>query len=191
MIPKSARPYAIATISASDAPAGEGLGDRRDVGDGALRGIRLVLADDAEGLAAAVLALDRDRRAEMRLRGVGRRGHDLRRVAPRRPVAEITGGAGEARLVVGLLRGRVLAMQPLELGLDAGEAFRSDEIRMRRDRAVGQILECLAPFRLLDERAAHELANPAIRSGSASDAPVSSIICSREQSGAGSDRRRV
>src|SRR3954454_24112487 len=73
----------------ADSLAGQRLGDRRDVGDRALRGIRLVLADDAEGLAATVLALDRTRRAEMRLRRVGRRGHDLRRVAPRRPVAQI------------------------------------------------------------------------------------------------------
>src|SRR3954465_12081398 len=58
----------------ADALAGQRLGDRRDIGDRALRGIGLVLADDAEGLAAAVLALDRHRRAEMGLGGAGRAG---------------------------------------------------------------------------------------------------------------------
>ena len=68
------------------------------------RGLGLVLADDAEGLAAAVVALDRDGRAELHLSVLLRRGHQLRGGAARGPVAQVAPDARERRAVAGGLR---------------------------------------------------------------------------------------
>ena len=58
----------------------------------ALRRVGLVLADDAEGLPAAVVARDGDGRAELHAVGRGRRFHQLRAGAPRAPVAQVALG---------------------------------------------------------------------------------------------------
>src|SRR3569833_3876472 len=71
----------------ADLLAGERAGERGYISDRAMRRIGLVLADDAEGLLAAVAALERDGRAEMHASIDRRIADHLRGSAARGPVA--------------------------------------------------------------------------------------------------------
>ena len=62
--------------------------------------VGLVLADDAVGLPAAVLAQDRHRRAEMHFGRILRRLHNLRRRPARGPIAQVAVDLGQQRAVV-------------------------------------------------------------------------------------------
>jgi hypothetical protein len=138
----------------ADLLAGQRTRQRRHVRDRALGRVRLVLAHDAKGLLPAARALDGHGRAEVHalVLALGR-DHKLRARRPRRPVAQIARRRRRALAVLGRLRGRVLGGQPAHLGLDLGEAFARDEVRVLGDQPVRQILDDVLV--LFDEGAAH------------------------------------
>src|SRR5690606_41013854 len=82
----------------ADALADQGAGERRDMADGTGGGVGLVLAGDAPGLGAAVLALDGHGAAEADP-AVGDGLDQLGRSAAGRPVAQVAGGAGHGGAV--------------------------------------------------------------------------------------------
>ena len=121
------------------------LGHGRHVRQRAQRGVGLVLADDAVGLAAAVLALDRHRRAEIDLGGVAWRLDYLGGRPARGPIAQIPVDLGNQRRSSASWAAACSTMQPRELGLDQLETLGGDEI-MRGNRPVGQVVIDLPAF---------------------------------------------
>src|SRR5690606_11110835 len=91
--------------------------ERRHIGERALGRIRLVLADDAVGLLAAVLADEGDAHPEPHLAGVLGGRNELGRRAPRRPVAQVACGGVERRAVPRRLRVRIGTRQTRDLAL--------------------------------------------------------------------------
>src|SRR5580704_3752043 len=81
------------THDIAHAPAQKAAGQRRDIGNRALGGIGLILADDPIRLATAVISFDGDRVAELHDLGVRPRRANLRRGAPGVPIAPVASGA--------------------------------------------------------------------------------------------------
>ena len=78
----------------ADSLAQQGLGQGREVGDRAGGRIRLILADDAERLAPAILTLEGDGAAKDDRLRVCRRLDQLGRGPSGAVVAQVAGGAG-------------------------------------------------------------------------------------------------
>ena len=126
---------------------------RRDIRQGSPGWIGLVLADDVEGLGAAVRSTDGNGRPEANFGVVGGRRRELGGRSPGAPVAEI---AGEARPGGPVLTNAVeFGLQPLDFGLDRRQTFRRDEITMRRDRPLRQFVGGRVAVLLPDEGSAH------------------------------------
>src|SRR4051812_43663110 len=119
------------------------------MGDLAFHGIGLVLADNAEGLLATVVARELHGVAEADVfRGVCV-VHDMRGRAPRLPIAHVACRPRQSVILatvlgLGLDEGVVSARK---LSLYLREAFRGDVVRMFGDRPLGQI-DRTVPVRL-------------------------------------------
>src|SRR5262249_14135695 len=116
--------------------------------------VGLILADDPEGLATPVVADDGHRRAEMHLASIAGRSDELCARSPRGPVAQVARRARKRGAVVRRLGSGVLLLQTRDLGLDAREPLGGHEVRMRRNRPLGQLFYGI--FQLFDECSAHE-----------------------------------
>ena len=134
-------------------------GDRRHVGDRTFCRVRLVLSYDAEGLAAAVVALEGDAAAELHGIDVGLGLHQLRAGAPGCVVAQVARrdrhrGAVGADVAAGLRRlvSRARRRQSLVQG---GKAGGGDEVLVRRDRPVRQVRSGRLDILLASEGDAH------------------------------------
>src|SRR5262245_201159 len=124
----------------------------------AARGIGLVLPHDAERLAALVIAHDGHGRAELDPGRIGWRWNDARGRSPRGPVAQVARAACQRAAVVRRLGRRVLLLQARGLGLDVREPLRRDEVRMWRDRPLGQLIERVLAIAFFNESPAHDRA---------------------------------
>src|SRR5262245_22741498 len=119
------------------------------------RGIGLVFPYDAERLTALVIANDGHGRAELHLPRIGWSWNDARGRSPRCPVAQVARAACESPAVVRRLGRSVLLLQARDLGLDVREPLCRDQVRMRRDRPLGQLLGHVLAVPFLDESPAH------------------------------------
>src|SRR5262245_20764791 len=126
------------------------------MGERPARRVGLVLADDPEGLTAAVVAPDGHRRAEMHLAAVAGRSDELCARPPRGPVAPVARRARQRGAVVRRLGSGVLLLKTRDLGLDEGEPLGGNEVRMRRNRPLRQLFDGV--LQLYDECSAHESA---------------------------------
>src|SRR5262245_55628230 len=124
----------------------------------AARGIGLVFPYDAECLATLVVANDGHGRAELHPPRIGRRWNDARGRSPRSPVAQVARVACQRAAVVRRLGRRVLLLQARDLGLNVREPLRRDEVRMRRDRPLGQLIERVLAIAFFNESPAHDRA---------------------------------
>ena len=123
-------------------------------------GVGFVFAHDAEGLAAATLAQDGHRRAELYLGGADRLGLHLRAVAAGGPVAQFASGACGGLPVVSGKGGCLGGAVAFDFRLDQRKATLADEVRKRRNLPFGQF-HAVVRVSLLGESLAHAPENRA------------------------------
>src|SRR5262249_30732523 len=127
---------------------------RRHMRERPVRGVGLVLANDAERLAAAVVAHDAHGRAEMHLAAIAGLRGKLRARPPGSPITQVASDPRERRTVLGLVRGGVLLLQARNLGLDARQPPGSYEVGMRRNGPIRQLLNRV--LQVFDECSTHD-----------------------------------
>ena len=115
-------------------------------------GIGFGLADDLEGLPAAVIADDGHRAPK--LRGVDARSgfNQLRAGSPHTPIPELSSSLGQGRTVAARLRLGMLTPEVLERGINQRQALHCDVVWMGRNGPIWQVLDS---FVFVDERSAH------------------------------------
>jgi hypothetical protein len=96
---------------------------RRHIRKRAVRRLGFIFADDAPGLAAAVVARHGDSRAELHLRIICGGSDNFRARAALRPIAQIARYLSERGTIRISLRARIGRGDARQLGLDFGEAI--------------------------------------------------------------------
>src|SRR5258708_17869277 len=120
------------------------------MGERAVGGISLILADDVKRLRAAVLARDCHRGAESHFAHVRRWRNDISARATGAPVTQVARGSGNRDAILrGGGRGLFL-FQARNLRIDPRHAARGYMVWMRRNRPIRQFLSG-AVFLILDE----------------------------------------
>ena len=133
----------------------ERAAERRHIGEAARGGIRLILADEAEFLRPAVVARDGHDLAEADGRHVRTLAGELRAGAPRSKVAEVARRRRDCRPVAALLRLGERGAALHECGIEQRQTAPGDEVLVRADRPVGQLVDEIRPVRLFHESSAH------------------------------------
>lgn len=116
-------------------------GERRRVRDRSVRGIGLVLSDDAKGLLPSIIANDRHGTSELNIGNIGIGGDELRAGASGIPVTKIARGL---RQRIAVARRLGFAMAPpchLQRRLDQFQSTLGDIIRMLGKGAIRQVLD--------------------------------------------------